>query len=248
VVDLHSHILPGLDDGAKSLDEALAIARAAVVASVEVLAATPHVSDRYPTEPAAMELALADVQEAIADEGIALELVGGGEIALDYLPELERDDLQRFALGGSRALLLEFPYFGWPLDLPEIVFRLSAQGFRPVLAHPERNHDVIATPERLRPLVESGVLIQITSASLEGRLGKTFRDSALTLVERGLAHMLASDAHTAAIRAYGLRAGADALDDPPLARWLTRDVPAALLADEEVPERPRRKFRLPKRR
>jgi protein-tyrosine phosphatase len=244
VIDLHSHVLPGLDDGPRTLADAVEIVRAAAAEGVRVLVATPHVRDDYPTEPEEMEAAL-DELRAATDE---VELRGGGEIALDFLVELDRDDLRRFALGGSRALLLEFPYFGWPLDLADIVFRLVAQGFVPVIAHPERNHDVIAAPERLRPLVEAGALVQVTSASLDGRLGKTFRASALALVERDLAHVLASDAHTAAIRAYGLRAGADALDDPPLARWLTRDVPAALLAGERLPDRPRRKFRLPRRR
>jgi protein-tyrosine phosphatase len=102
---------------------------------------------------------------------------------------------------------------------------------------------VIARPERLRALVEAGALVQITSASLEGRLGRTFRDSGFELISRGFAHVLASDAHTATVRKYGLAAGADALDDPGLARWLTRDVPAALLADEPVPERPERRAR-----
>ena len=243
MIDLHSHVLPGLDDGPRTLDEAVEILRAAAAEGVRTLVATPHVREDYPTEPDEMEAALASLREL----GDGLDLRGGGEIALDWIPELERAELERFTLGGSRTVLLEFPYFGWPLDLPEILFRLTAQGFRPVLAHPERNADVIAAPERLRPLVESGTLVQITSASLEGRLGKTFRASALDLVERGLAHVLASDAHTVAIRAYGLRAGAEAIDDPALARWLTRDVPAALLADEKLPDRPRRKFRLGRR-
>ena len=244
MIDLHSHVLPGLDDGPRTIDEAVEIVRAAAAEGVRVLVATPHVREDYPTEPDQMEAALARLAAAI-DE---LELRGGGEIALELLAGLEPDELRRFGLGGSRAVLLEFPYYGWPLDLSEIVFRLIARGFRPVLAHPERNPDVIAAPERLRPLVESGAFVQITSASLEGRLGRRFRASALDLVARGLAHAVASDAHTAAIRAYGLRAGADALDDPPLARWLTHDVPAALLADDELPERPRRRFRFARRR
>lgn len=244
MIDLHSHVLPGLDDGPRTVADAVEIVHAAAAEGVRILVATPHVREDYPTEPDEMEAAL-DALRAATDE---VELRGGGELALDFIAELEPGELQRFALGGSNALLLEFPYYGWPLDLPDVVFRLTAQGFRPVLAHPERNRDVIASPERLRPLVDSGVVVQVTAASVEGRLGKTFRDAALDLIGRGFVHVLASDAHTADVRAYGLRAGADVLDDPPLARWLTRDVPAALLANEELPERPRRKFRLPRRR
>jgi protein-tyrosine phosphatase len=240
VIDLHSHVLHGLDDGPRTLDEALVIARAAVAEGVRTLVATPHVREDYPTEPGEMERALAELREALGDE---LDLRGGGEVALDELPHLDGGELRRFALAGSRTLLLETPYYGWPLDLADTVFHLQAQGFRVLLAHPERNGDVIAKPERLRPLVEAGALVQITSASLEGRLGRTYRESGFDLVERGFAHVLASDAHTASVRKYGLAAGADALDDRALARGLTRDVPAALLADEPVPERPERRAR-----
>ena len=121
---------------------------------------------------------------------------------------------------------------------------MRAQGFVPLLAHPERNRDVQERPERLRPLVETGTLVQVTSASLEGRLGRSSRDTALELIRRDLAHVVSSDAHTAEVRAYGLRAGLEAVGDAALARWLSTDVPAALLAGAELPARPRRRRRL----
>src|SRR5262249_7925031 len=123
--------------------------------------------------------------------------------------------------------LIEFPYAGWPLSLHEWVFRLVTRQITPVIAHPERNADVQANPEELRPLVDAGALVQITAASLDGRLGRSSRAAGAALIERGLAHLLASDAHTPDVREAGLLAAADAVGDPALADWLTVEMPTA---------------------
>jgi protein-tyrosine phosphatase len=238
VIDLHSHILPGLDDGVESLAAALELARAAVADGVEVLAATPHVRDDYPTSADEMERGIGDLRAALAAEGVPLELLPGGEIALNRLPLIGEEELHRFALGGSKqALLLEFPYFGWPLGLEQTVFELRVRGWRPVLAHPERNDEVQTSPDRLARLVEAGALIQITAASVDGRLGRATRASALRLVDRGHAHLIGSDAHAPSLREAGLSAAAAAVGDSELARWLTVDVPRAILDDAPIDSR-----------
>jgi protein-tyrosine phosphatase len=239
VIDLHSHILPGLDDGARSLEDAVEIARAAAEDGIRTIAATPHVRDDYPTTADEMETALATVNAALREAGVPVDVRPGGELALDWLDRLTPDDLRRFGLGGNpRCLLVEFPYYGWPLDLPDRLFRLRAAGITPVIAHPERNTDVQAAPERLRPLVESGAYVQVTAASVDGRIGRSARRCGLQLIELELAHLLASDAHHPDLRAVGLSAAVDELGDPKLGRWLTEDVPAALLEDRPVPPRP----------
>jgi protein-tyrosine phosphatase len=236
VIDLHSHVLPGIDDGARDLDGALAICRAAADDGIEVLAATPHVrAHDYPTTAEQMESALAELSAAA--EGI-VRLVPGGELDLG---ELRRpvDELRRFALAGNpRYLLVETPYLGWPLDIADRLFELRASGITPVLAHPERNGDVQARPELLEPLVASGTLVQLTAASIDGRLGGRTERCARTLLERGLAHLLASDAHAPSVRAIGLRAAADAVGDAELAQWLTVGVPGAIVDGSRLPERP----------
>jgi protein-tyrosine phosphatase len=239
VIDLHSHILPGLDDGVESLSAAVEVARAAVRDGITVIAATPHVRDDYPTSADEMERALEETRAALAAEGVPLELLAGGEIALDRLALLEEDELHRFALGGSKhALLLEFPYFGWPLGLEQTVFELRVRGWRPVLAHPERNGEVQASPDRLAHLVEAGALIQVTAASLDGRLGRATRTTALRLLERGHAHLIGSDAHAPSLREVGLSAAAAAVGDQVLARWLTLEVPRAIVEDAPIVARP----------
>ena len=249
MIDLHTHILPGVDDGPRNLEGSLDMARAAAADGVEVLAATPHVRDDYPTDVATMERGVDALREALRDAGIALELRPGAELALDRLDRVGVDELRRFGLGGNpAALLLEFPYVGWPLNVAEWLFRLVAAGFTPVLAHPERNAEVMARPGRLEALVEAGAVVQLTAASLDGRLGDGPRRTALRLIDARLAHLVASDAHGPGIREIGMSAAADAVGGGALAHWLTHDVPAALLAGGPLPPRPSTRRRWRRRR
>ena len=239
MIDLHSHILPGLDDGARSLDESVAIAEAAVAAIAVMPSATPHVRGDYPTTPEAMEERLAAVRAALAERAIPLELVGGGEIAVDQLGALSPEALRRLTLGGGgRYLLVEVPYAGWPLDLRDRLFELQVGGVTPILAHPERSAELRAAPERLRELVEAGAFVQVTAASLEGRAGSRVRAAAAAFVRDGLAHLIASDAHAPDVRGVGMSAAARAVDDERLAAWLTEEVPAAILKGEAPPPPP----------
>jgi protein-tyrosine phosphatase len=250
VIDLHSHILPGLDDGAGTLDDALAIAEAAVADGIRAIAATPHVrAADYPTTPEQMERQLDSVRKALRDAAVPIELLPGGEIALDMLPQLGDEDLRRFGLAGNpKYVLLEAPYLGWPLGIEDGLFQLSLRGFTAVLAHPERNDEVQSNPERLAPLVERGTLVQLTAASLDGRLGAGPQTTGLRLLELGLAHLLASDAHAPSVRKIGMAGAAHALGNDELGRWLTEDVPAAITAGGDLPTRPARsprRFRRP---
>jgi protein-tyrosine phosphatase len=249
MIDLHSHILPELDDGAGSIDEALEMARAAVADGIEKSAATPHVrANDYPTRPKEMEERLETLRDALRGSGIPLEVLPGGEIALDMLATLKDHKLRRFGLAGNpRYLLVETPYHGWPLGLEETLFGLRLRGFTTVLAHPERNRDVQENPSLLESLVEGGTLIQVTASSVDGRLGSRARASARHLIESGLAHILASDAHAAPLREVGLSKAVHAIGDPALARWLTQAVPEAIVEDRAIPPRPGRqsgRFRL----
>ena len=239
MIDLHSHILPGLDDGARTIEEARALARLAASEGVTAIAATPHVRNDYPTRPGQMEERVEELRRDFAEQAIPVEVLHGGEIDLGMLTTLDDDELRRFTLAQSgRYLLLEFPYSGWPVGLEEIVHGLGLRGFVALIAHPERNRAVQSDPRRLAEAVRMGALVQITAASLDGRIGRSSQKAAARLLELGLAHALASDAHTPEIREAGLADAADAVGDDPLARFLTVDAPTAIVAGEALPARP----------
>jgi protein-tyrosine phosphatase len=245
VIDLHSHLLPGIDDGAVDMDEAIEICRAAAADGIVTIAATPHVRDDYPTRPETMEAGVRDVQAAV---GGMLQVLPGGEIDLG---ELDRpfDELIRFGLGGNpRALLVEMPYFGWPVDLEHKLSRLRACGITAILAHPERNAEVQARPHLLASIVGGGALLQVTAASVDGRVGRRAQTCARALIAGGLAHLITSDAHGPGVRAAGLADAARAVDDAELAQWLTVDVPRSIIDGAAIPRRPeprrRRRLRL----
>jgi protein-tyrosine phosphatase len=241
MIDLHSHILPGLDDGSRTVEDARALARRAAEDGVTAIAATPHVRSDYPTRAEEMERGVSRLREDFLAEGIDVEVLPGGEIDLGMLASLDDDGLRRFTLAQSgRYLLLEFPYTGWPAGLEETVYGLGLRGLLPILAHPERNREVQSKPARLAEAVRMGALVQLTAASLDGRIGSSAHAAANKLLELGLAHVLASDAHTPDIREAGLAAAAAALEDDDLARFLTVEAPSAIVAGEPVPEPPRK--------
>jgi protein-tyrosine phosphatase len=243
VIDLHAHILPGVDDGPDSLEESVELARAAVAAGTRVLAATSHVSHMFPCDPALFAGRLASVREALAAEGVPLELVSGGELAPSRLVELDQATLSSLSLGGGPYLLVECPFSPVSAELEPIVFELQQSGWRVLLAHPERSAAFHRAPERLAGLVDGGCLVQVTAGSLAGQFGDTARRYSVDLLRDGLVHVLASDAHDAIDRPPGLTAGLARAERELAgirahAEWLTEEVPAAILSGERMPPRP----------
>lgn len=243
VIDLHSHILPGLDDGAPDLAAATAMARIAVADGVRTMVATPHVREDY-RYPLAEIAARNDALNAhLRERGVALEVVAGAEVAVSKLLDLDDSVLATMCLGNGPYVLVESPYLRATDLFEQAVFGLQLRGFRAILAHPERSPSFQRDPERLARLVDRGVLCSVTGSSMAGRFGRTVQRFTRTLFERGLAHDVASDSHDALKRPPGLLAGFRVLDrDLPglldQADWFTREVPAAVLAGDKLPARP----------
>ena len=183
MIDLHAHVLPGVDDGPKDMGDVLELLRAAHADGIAQVASTSHVSERYPMSVETMERLVAEVGAAARDGGIPVDVLPGGELDLAFLQGLDDATLRRFGLGGNPSLLLVEVPFQWPVGLEDAVFRLAARGFTVLLAHPERNADVQASPERIAPLVHAGAYAQITAASVDGRLGRAPRESAHALLD-----------------------------------------------------------------
>jgi protein-tyrosine phosphatase len=241
LVDLHIHLLPGIDDGCPDLQATVELARVAVADGVTSLAVTPHVNNRYATTPQSMNAALEVTRGALAIADIPLDISGGAEIALDRVGSLSDHDLRALCLGGTgRYALLECPFAVEPIGIESHSARLSKLGVKTILAHPERSAGVQSAAgfETLRKAVGRGLLVQINAGSLTGHLGESSRATAHKLLAEGLVHFISSDAHHATDRPTRMSEAAAAVGDRELALWLTDSAPAAVLAGEALPPRP----------
>jgi protein-tyrosine phosphatase len=246
LIDLHSHLLPGIDDGAPDLAHALELARAAAEQGTRVLAATPHLRGDFPdVHPDELAARCDEVRAAIRDAGIELEVAQGGEAGVIWALNAPDEDLRAGSYGGRGTdLLVETPYRALDDNFEGSLFSLQDRGYRLLLAHPENNPTFQRAPERLHALSARGVLLQVTARSLirpdDRRRGP--RPLAEALVREGHAHVLASDAHSGLqLRPPALGAGvraAAALVGEARARWMVEGAPAAILAGEPLPEAP----------
>jgi protein-tyrosine phosphatase len=243
VIDLHSHILPGLDDGPRTMAGSLDLSRAAVASGTTTILATPHINDYARIDPPLISATLDELRAALAEADIPLEVLPGGEIAIWRLVDLDDETLRGLALGGGPYLLVESPFSPAVGDFEPMVLDLHARGFRVLLAHPERCPAFQREPARLEHLVEAGVLLQITAGSMAGAFGSTVRRFTTAMLREGVAHVVASDAHDHVQRPPGLKIGFPAVerDLPGIghhARWLTEVVPRAVLDGAPLPPRP----------
>lgn len=245
MIDLHSHLLPGIDDGAPDLKHALELARAASEQGTRVLAATPHLRADFPdVRPDELPRRCDEIRAAIADAGIELEVVQGGEAGVMWAVNAGDEELRAGSYGARGTdLLVETPYGPLTDTFEQLLFTLPDRGYRLLLAHPENNSTFQRSPERLHELVNRGVLLQVTARSLirpDHKGGA--RLLAESLVRDGHVHVLASDAHSGRhLRPPALGAGAAAaaaLVGERRAQWLVKDAPAAILAGEPLPEPP----------
>jgi protein-tyrosine phosphatase len=238
VIDLHCHVLPGIDDGPASIEDSLALARASVTAGVDTLVATPHVSSHYPNDVETISDSLAELSARLQEEGIELGLLPGAEIAITHLAELEPTELEGLGLGGGPWLLLEPPFGTHAIGLEAIVRDLLRER-RILLAHPERCPAFHRDPEMLARLVHDGARVSLTAGSLVGRFGADVRRFALSLLEQRLVHNVASDTHDEERRPPGIAAELERVGYGALCEWLTEEVPAAILAGaQDIPPRP----------
>ncbi|MBB4661650.1 tyrosine-protein phosphatase [Conexibacter arvalis] len=241
MIDLHCHILAGLDDGPADLEASVALARRQVAAGVDTVVATPHVSAAYPdVDAAAADAAAERLRERLAAERIELRLLTAGELAADRAVRLEDGELERLRLGDGPWLLVEAPLGVREVGFDVLMRQLRARGHEILIAHPERSPDFRRRPEVLRGLVADGMRVQATAGAFDGRFGGLVQRTARGLLEAGLVHVVASDAHDDRVRAPGLASALEAVGaDPDQVRSLTETAPAAILAGTELPAAPR---------
>ncbi len=235
MIDLHTHILPGLDDGAKDIEQSLAMAQIAADDGITMLAATPHViSGEIDNRKEDILQKVKELNDLLDSVGIPLQILPGAEYRLE--PDLP----QRLAAGElltindtGQYLLVELPATMVPDYTGRILYDLQLQGITPIIAHPERNGGFEQDPELLQDLISRGILAQITSASITGQFGKSVKKTALKILQEGSAHLIASDAHSSHGRSPVLSGAFLELENrwgTDYARTLTAETPRLIIA------------------
>jgi len=203
MVDLHCHILSGMDDGAKSFEESIAMAEMAIADGITHVVATPHASPEVRFDYGNVKRSAEELQKAVGDR---LKLATGCDFHLnpENLATLKKDP-SPFCIHQKDYLLVEFNEFAIPPQSDQTLYELQLAGLRPIITHPERNGILRAQPERLEKWVRNGCYGQVTGGSLIGAFGSNLQTTSIEWIARGLVHFIASDAHNTKARPHKLR-------------------------------------------
>ena len=237
--DLHAHILPGVDDGSRTPEETLEMSRVAAETGTRIILATPHRKDvTEDWSVGHLRRLIADMNARNAENGIDVSLVLGMENHLDEALPDEIDAGRALPMNGSRYILVEIPFFGRPDYIERTLVEVQEMGLTPVLAHPERIEAFQEDVELLASFVERGMLSQITSGSVVGTWGDEVKRFTHELLDRRLAHVMASDAHSpTGLRSPKLGVGikaAASIVGMGCAMAMVVDTPLAILKDQAV--------------
>jgi protein-tyrosine phosphatase len=242
MVDLHHHLLPGLDDGSPDLDTSIAMARMATADGITHVVCTPHASSHWTFEPAVNATRIDELRAALAAESITLTLGSGCDFHLSF------DNIQdayahpaRYTINHKNYLLVELPDFGIARGMGENLYELQLAGMTPILTHPERNPTLQREPDRLTNWLRNGLLIQVTTSSILGAMGKEAERMAHQLLANRWVHFLATDAHNLTSRPPRMREACDLVArkyGQAYADLLCTANPTAAFAGNPLPEQP----------
>ncbi len=227
LADVHLHILPELDDGAACLDDACAMAAMAVADGITAVVATPHCLDgAYSPERMTVLEAVEALQAELDRREIALRVYPGSELHSHMQLRRLLDEGKVLPLAGGLCVLLEWPTHSIPAYMDSLVFELVTGGYKPIIAHPERNLAVQDDPNALYRYIERGALAQVTAASVTGVFGERVKELAKILISHGMAQFIATDAH-------GVRGRKPILSDAyrVASEWIGKDEARNLVAD-----------------
>ena len=210
MIDLHCHILPGVDDGARDLSESVKMAKKAVEQGIHTIVATPHhLNNRYENPKETIIDRVRELNRVLLEEKIDLNVLPGQETRI-YGEMVEGYELgEILPIDNTQYVLVEFSSSHVPRYTEKLFYDLQTKGLIPVIVHPERNQEIIERPDVLYKLVEKGALTQVTAASISGDFGKKIKTFSLQLIEANLTHFIASDAHNTVNRTFKMREAFD---------------------------------------
>ncbi len=242
MVDLHHHLLPWLDDGSPDLDTSVAMARMAADDGITHVVCTPHASAHWTFDPAVNAERLDELRAALAAESIPLTLGSGCDFHLSF------DNIEdahahptRYTINGKNYLLVELPDYGIARGMGETLYDLQLAGMTPILTHPERNPTLQREPEQLADWLRNGLLVQVTTGSVLGKMGKEAERMAHQLLANRWGHFLATDAHNLTSRPPHMREACDHVAKKyghEYARLLCTTNPTAAFTGDPLPEQP----------
>lgn len=206
MIDLHCHILPGIDDGAQTIDDSIAMAQKALDDGIKTILCTPHYTYQFDNTKEIIQKKVKLLQAEFDHREIPVKLVAGQEIHLtgDLLEQIKQKKIQ-FIDRKDQYFLIEFPYNEVPLYALPLLEKTIKIGYRPIIVHPECNEGFIQDPNRLLVFLEIGCLAQMTAPSVVGIYGKTVEKTAHKMLEHRMVQMLASDAHRLQDRNFYLK-------------------------------------------
>ena len=211
MIDLHNHLLPGIDDGAPDLATALELAQIAVADGITHLVCTPHIHPgRYDNTPASIKQALTVFQQGLIEHNIPLLVSAAAEVrfGMELMIGIKNNSIPFLGQWqGKNVLLLEFPHGEMPFGAERLTGWLLQQNIIPMIVHPERNKGLMREPDKLTPLIQQGCLLQVTASSVAGGFGETAQELAMHWLEKNWVTILASDAHNTDHRPPILSAG-----------------------------------------
>ncbi len=206
LLDIHCHILPGVDDGAENEAASLEMAREAVREGITKIIATPHhKNERYDNHKEDILLKVKKLNDSLQREEIPLTILPGQETRIygEILEDIEKDEI--LPLNEGKYLFIELPSSHVPRYTEKLLFDIHVKGFTPIIVHPERNAEIIENPNLLHNFVKKGTLTQVTAGSITGHFGKKIQKFSKSLIEANLTHFIASDAHNTTTRSFRLQ-------------------------------------------
>jgi len=203
LIDLHAHILPGLDDGSGDFTESLAMAAVGLKDGIHTIVATPHVLQGvFDNDRNEILSAVTSLNQILQEHNIAVNILPGAEYYLEADLPLKLAQGELLAINDNgRYLLVELPSAFIPEYTAQVLYEIQLQGITPIIAHPERNAGFTRRPAALQEMISRGILAQLTSASITGLFGRRIKQTAYSFLQRGLVHLVSSDAHSSRGRA-----------------------------------------------